>query len=204
MCVLCVNASVLTPRIDPDQDWPPLLRGGMSQSVSIFTACCRSLWLLQFLRAIDFLVASVQAPGQVFFWLWPSACFCSPGLLFAPPGVGPGPHFLVTNMLIQVRHQGFVSISFFSSCFWSHLGCFPWVSPVCQFSWSQHWFGPHARNHWHAVPFLARGVRSSGCSSVAIWFLSCPVYSLVEIVLWVSYCAGLNLFFNISCYRNPN
>jgi hypothetical protein len=32
--VLCVNASVLAPHMDPDYDWSPLLRGGMSQRTS--------------------------------------------------------------------------------------------------------------------------------------------------------------------------
>jgi hypothetical protein len=32
--VLCVNASVLAPRMDLGYDWPPLLRGEMSQLVS--------------------------------------------------------------------------------------------------------------------------------------------------------------------------
>jgi hypothetical protein len=32
--VLCVNALVLAPRMDPIYDWPPLLRCGMSQLVS--------------------------------------------------------------------------------------------------------------------------------------------------------------------------
>jgi hypothetical protein len=32
--VVCINALVLAPRMDPGEDWPPLLRGGMSQLVS--------------------------------------------------------------------------------------------------------------------------------------------------------------------------